>query len=279
MSPGSPLRLPPHPGQLVSNVFDAFAWRAPPWRSGSRACWRSCSRELSSTATADAPNACLLADIPPRDLTLDFVEAHFAYPNPLTCLRKEAFLYFFPAFMSFWIKDPTNDNALLDCLTWRFRYFPFYGHVDRWRSKIFDGARSEEGERFNDDRFSAWFLTGDDWHCTADLVLSMTLAEREVAAASFDFLGRAAPLYFELMELESVSALLRGRPTAEVLGSCREEDKALLLDALDALRARVPAVADDLAAVERAIREGTSIDVLAESVRHRDEARLWRMTP
>ena len=266
--------------QLASAAFDAFAWREPPGRSVRRACWWSCNREcFFGYYGVDAPGARGLADVPVRDLTPDLVEARFVYPDPLTCFKKEAFLYYYPAFMSFWIEDPTSDNALFDCLTSRFRYCPFRGDIDKWKNQILSRARSTEEERFYDDRFSAWFLTGNSWHRTADLVLSMTSAERKAVGSSFDFLRQTVPGYFDDLQFKSISALVRGRPTAEVLGSYREENNVLLLDALDALRVRVPAVADDLAAVERAIREGTSIDVLAESVRHRDEARLWRMTP
>ena len=270
------LLLPLHGGHLVSELFDAFAWREPPWRGGRRACWQ-CERFFRYYGK-DVPQVCRLADVPPRDLALDFAEAHC--DALLSCFKTEAFLYFFPAFMSFWIEEPTNDNVLIHFFTWKFRYFPFHDHaVDQWKNEILNREGSDEDKRYGDDRFSVWFLTGDSWHCAADLVLSMTSAEREAAASSFDFLRRAAPLYFDCMELESVSALFRGRPAAEVLGSCREEDNAHLLDALDALRTRVPAVTDDLAAVERAIREGTSIDVLAESVRHRDAALEWRTAP
>lgn len=227
------------------------------------------------------PSARCLADVPPRDLTLDLVETHFVYPDPLACFKKGAFLYCLPAFISFWIEDPKTDNALFDVVTWRFRYWPFLGrHVSTWRDKILNQPYAVRNERYYDrylSREQDWFLVGDDnWPRTADLVLSMTSAERQAVASFFDFLTAADPEdYHRNTELESVSAQLRGRPTAEVLGSRSEEDSALLLGALDALGTRVPAVADDVAVVDRAVREGTSVDVLAEGVRYRESAREW----
>ena len=255
-------------------------------------CWSSCLKTcFFGYYGMDTPGARCLADVPPRDLTLDLVETHFVYPDPLTCFKKEAFLYCLPSFISFWIENPKTDNALFDVITWRFRYCPFsshlsafahglreYSHTSTWRDEILNQTYSKRNERHYDRFLSGeqdWFLAGDNWPRTADLVLSMTSAEREAVASFFDFLPKAAPGYHHNTEFESVSALLRGRPTAEVLGGRSEEDNALLLGALDALRTRVPAVADDLAAVERAIREGTSIDVLAESVRYRKSAREW----
>lgn len=264
---------------LATEVFDAFEWRQRPSRTGERVCWSSCLKIcFFGYYGMDTSDARCLVDVPPRDLTLDLVQTHFVYPDPLTCFKKDAFLYCLPAFISFWIADPKTDNALFDIITWRFRYCPFSSAVSRWRDEILNQTYSERNERYFDrflSREQDWFLAGDDWPRTADLVLSMTPTEREAVASFFDFLPKAAPGYDDNTELESVSALLRGKPTAEVLGGRSEEDNALLLGALDALRTRVPAVADDLAAVERAIREGTSIDVLAESVRYRKSAREW----
>lgn len=276
--------------QLVSDIFDAFAWRERPSRES--ACWRSCDFVcLFGHFGMDAPSewwrpgpsddATSLSDIAPKDLTLEVygesllcvgepAKAEFVWPNPLTCMKKEAFLYYLPAFLAFCMEEPDVKGLWLDTIRWKFRpCFPFRsGAVDGWhgwREELLKWSWDSYHGRFCLKNAQHWFLTGEDWRRTADLTSSMTARERHVVAAYFDFHrlhGDNVDPDSDAVEFRCASALLRGQSANMVLGARSERDNAWLLKALDALRVRFPAAADELADVECAIGEGTTIDAL-----------------
>ena len=197
----------------------------------------------------------------------DRAKAEFAWPNPLTCMEKEAFLYYLPAFLAFCMEEPDVKGLWLDTIRWRFRpFFPFRsGAVESWGEELLKWSWDDNHGRLCLKNAQDWFLTGEDWCRTAALTSSMTARERHVVAAYFDFHrlhGHNVDPDSDAVEYRCASALLRGQSANTVLGARSERDNAWLLKALDALRVRFPAAADELADVECAIGEGTTIDAL-----------------
>lgn len=277
MPPGAPV-AGSGSAALADAVFSAFAWRRRPSPGEMRACRHVCQGPcfLGHHGLGVSEGKCL-GDVAPKDLTLEMVEEQLDYPDPLTCFRTEAFLYYLPAFLSFVIADPGSDKPWGSTVAWLFRCCPFeqsetwlqhrllrvYSPLEKWPQAIRDWSAADDW--FRRDLAVGWFLVDDEWH-TAEVVSSMTMRERQAVAACFDFLGRNnARGAWNNTDLESAGALLRGRPASEVLGAGAHrprQELAHLIDALGALRDWVPESAQRIAVVVRAVRDGTTVNEL-----------------